>query len=231
MNTGLSETEANEMLGELLSYNIDASKEINKDNTVTLLVDQAQFAEAETILKKMGLPRPRQPDIAQLLNSGGLVPSPAAEWARWNYVKGEELSHMIASIPGVVSAQVNLATARKSGPFDKVPPPSASVLVTVFRDSMRADLIPQIKQLVAFGAENFTYDHVSVMVSPVDRPAPKPAEIVQVGGVRVLKASLSNAIWMLAGAALCSALLAIALTYVVTAMRGRKKASQNGNSV
>lgn len=104
---------------------------------------------------------------------------------------------MVSSIPGVTSAEVRVANPRKETPFDEAPPPSASVLALVKRDAITADLVPQIKQLVAYGIENIDYDRVGVVVSPVDPPPPPAVDLVTFGGVVMQRGSVKRALFLL----------------------------------
>ncbi|GEM_PF-1548291 len=197
LHSGLQEREANEMLGKLLEYNIDAAKQTDKDNLVTLMVDEAQFGEAVDLLKRFGLPRPDYETMGEVFTGDGLVASPVTEWARFNFALSQELSNMVSSIPGVISAQVHIANPRKETPFDEVPLPSASVLALVSRDAMTAELVPQIKQLVAFSVEKIDYDRVGVVVSPVDPPVRPELDLVALGGVIMHRNSQTQAILLI----------------------------------
>ncbi len=211
------------MLGQLLMHDIDASKEIDKDKTVSLWVEKAQFADAEQLLRGLGLPRRPRATLAQVFKSDGLVPSPAEEWAKLNYAKAEGLSRMIAAIPGVVSVEVDLANPQRKEPFENVPPPSASVVVTAFKDMVGPELIPHIKQLIAFGVENISYDRVSVLIASVDRPKTRPPETIDAWGVRFFKSSYPAVLQVLAGVAALAAVLTGVTIYGVTLLRRRKK--------
>ncbi|RCS21559.1 EscJ/YscJ/HrcJ family type III secretion inner membrane ring protein [Phyllobacterium salinisoli] len=230
MNSGLEEKEANEMLGQLLLHDINASKQVNKDKTISLWIEKDQFAQAEYLMRNLGLPRRPRMTMEQIFKSDGLIPSPVEEWAKLNYAKTEGLSRMIASIPGVVSAEIDLANPQRKESFEKVLPPSASVIVTVFKDSINPELIPQIKQLIAFSIENITYDRVSVVVAPVERPKKQPAETMEVWGVKLFKNSYLTALGMLAGVAMLTAFLTAITYYGVIIIRRRKRSKSNDNS-
>ena len=199
--SGLSEKEANNMLGKLLEYNIQATKQADKDNQITLLVDEAQFGKAVDLLKSFGLPRPKFETMGEVFTGDGLVTSPVKEWARFNFALSQELSNMVSSIPGVISAEVHVANPRKTTPFDEVPPPSASVLALVSRDAITAELVPQIKQLVAYGVENINYDRVGVVISPVDPPVQPDLDLTAFGGVAIRKGSVERASLLAGGIA------------------------------
>lgn len=222
LNSGLDEKEANEMLSKLLEHNIVAEKRRDKGSTVTILVDKTQFGEAVDLLKKYGLPRQKYANMGDIFSSDSLVSSPTQEWARLNYARTQELSRTISSIPGVISAEVNIANPRKQTSFDEVPPPTASVLVLVAKDAVSANLVPQIKELVSFSLENVEYDRVAVVVSPVDIPAPQPAKFVGFGGVTFYQKDLKSAILMLIGVGLICAVITAAGIVVFLRYRAKK---------
>jgi len=222
--SGLSEQEANNMLGKLLEYDIDATKQADKDNHITLLVDEAQFGQAVDLLKSFGLPRPQFETIGKVFTGDGLVTSPVKEWARLNFALSQELSKMVSSIPGVVSAEVHIANPRKTTPFDEVPPPSASVLAIVNRSAVTAELVPRIRQLVAHSIENVQYEKVGVVVLPVDPPPPPTIEFVSLGGVAIRKGGEERAVLLAGGIAVFSLVLgAAAALSVGTNLRSRRK--------
>lgn len=211
--SGLAEKEANEMLGKLLEYNIDVTKQIGKNNEVTLLVDEAQFGRSVELLERYGLPRPQYATVGKVFSGDGLVTSPLQEWARFNFALSQELSQMVSSIPGVVSAEVRVANPRKETFFEDTPPPSASVLALVNRNAITAELVPQIKQLVAFGMENIDYDRVGVVVSPIDPPAKPEVEFVTFGGVVLQKGSLTKLFFILGAAIVLSGAVGVTAGY------------------
>jgi len=221
--SGLDEKEANSMLGKLLEYSIDATKQADKNNQITLLVDEAQFGEAVELLKSFGLPRPKYETIGKVFTGDGLVTSPLQEWARLNFALSQELSNMVSSIPGVISAEVHIANPRKNTPFEELPPPSAAVLALANRDAITAELIPQIKQLVAHSVENVEYDRVGVVVTPVDPPTPANAELVALGGITMRKNSTGWAVFLAGAIVVTGAGLGAGMTMAAQSYLGRRR--------
>ncbi len=201
LHSELPEKKANEILAKLLEYNIDATKQTSKNNLVTLMVDETQFSEAVELLDRFGLPRPDYETMGKVFTGEGLVASPVTEWARFNFALSQELSSMVSSIPGVISAQVHIANPRKETPLDKVLPPSVSVLVLVSRDAMTAQLVPQIKQLMAYSVEKIDYDRVGVVVSLVDPPIKPARDLVILGGVIMQRNSQTQALFVIVAVA------------------------------
>jgi type III secretion protein J len=168
LHSNLEESEANAMMAKLLSEGIDVTKVMGKDG-VSLMVNSRQFGPAVEILESYGLPERSFSTMGEVFANDNLVASPMQEWARFNYAKAQELSQSITSIPGVIQADVHIASSRKQTPFDESSPPSASVLIQMHSDMITAELVPQIKQLVAFSIPDIEYSRVGVIVSPVAR--------------------------------------------------------------
>lgn len=222
LNSGLEEREANEVLGRLLSANIQASKTKDKDNKVTLFVDESQFAEAVTLLKKLGLPRKNYVTMGDVFAADGLVSSPLQEQARFNFAQTQGLARTISSMPGISLAEVHIANPVKHTPFDDPGPPSASVFVLADQDQIAPDLIPKIKQLVAFSIENVAYDRVGVIVSPVEIPQPEPAELVRFAGIELPRHVVGRVLGLAGGVALASVAIGCGGTFLAQWVIGRK---------
>lgn len=227
LNTGLDERTANEMLSKLLAHDISASKKVGKDEKITLLVDEAQFSEAVELLSALGLPREQHVSMGDVFAEGGLVSSPTQEQARMNFAQTQELAGTISSLPGIISAKVHIASTIKDGPFDEVSP-SASVLVVIEENARRSDLIPKIKELVAFSVEGMAYDNVAVVVSSVALPTRPDIEFVGMAGVRLPKSSMSAAIGLLAVAGLVSGALSAVATFFAMRFLGKKQQANGG---
>jgi len=183
LNTGLQESDANDMVAVLLAEGITVSKVPAKDNRVDLMVDEDRFADAVNLLKARGLPRDRFASLETVFKQEGLISTPAEEAARFLYARGQELAHSISTIEGVLSARVHIASPKRNSPFDKADQQRASVLVRVNAMNMADGLVPQIKRLVAFGVEGLGYDDVSVMLTPVHVEDRSPALDTFLGSV------------------------------------------------
>ncbi|MBC8719591.1 type III secretion inner membrane ring lipoprotein SctJ [Ochrobactrum sp. Marseille-Q0166] len=192
LNRGLDEREANLMMSNLLKHNIGSSKQSQKDGTVKLFVERSKFAKAVELLESLKLPRPKYVNVGELFKDTGLISNPLQEWARFVYARSQELAKSISEMPGVVSAEVHIASPRKVDPFTEVTPPSASVLVVIEPELTDPAIIPQIKSLISYSIENMSYDRVAVVVSRVE-PASFPVErVVTVAGFSVPEAQLSK---------------------------------------
>jgi type III secretion protein J len=190
LNSNLDEQEANEMMAKLMASGVSVSKTMGKEG-VTLMVEESQFAQAVDVLASHGLPRRSFSTIDEMFAEQGMVASPLQEWARFNYAKAQELSESISTIPGVIKADVHIASSRKQSAFETVSPPSASVLIQMQEDMITPGLVPQIKQLVSFSIPDIEYDRVGVIVSPILREE-KHAEMVSMAGILVHPGSVQK---------------------------------------
>ncbi len=215
LNAGLSERDANEEVALLLRSGIPAAREVDpKDRTLVVSVEQSRFADAVDVLRTHGLPHQHYDSIVDVFKGGGLVSSPTEERARMVYALGEELSRTVSEIDGVLSARVHIVLPDNDPLRRDVPPSSASVFIRDMPGAAVADLVPQIKMLVANGVAGLSYDKVSVVLVPglqAADAAPSGPEMqdvaglwVERGGARVLQAVLAAAgaaILLLAGLA------------------------------
>lgn len=176
--TNLGEREANTMLAVLLRDGIPASRKVQDDGQLKIVVDEKRFAQAMAVLDDAGLPGQTFSNMGEVFKGNGLVSSPVQERAQMVFALSEELSHTVSQIDGILSARVHVVLPDNDLLKRVISPSSASVLV---RYDPRTDidvLIPQIKTLVANGISGLGYDGVSVTaikaVVPVgaDRQAP-----------------------------------------------------------
>ena len=160
--TGLSEREANEMLAILIDAGISGSKEVAKDKTSSLMVEESDFAEAVQLLKRNGMPRANFGNIGEIFKKEGLISSPMEERARFIYALGQELSETISQIDGVLSARVHVVVPENFSPLERPVPSSASVFIRHQPGASVSKLTTQIKLLVTNSIEGLVYDKVSV---------------------------------------------------------------------
>ncbi|WP_024693174.1 type III secretion system inner membrane ring lipoprotein SctJ, partial [Pseudomonas syringae] len=160
--TNLGEREANAMLAVLLRDGIPASRKVQDNGQLKVMVDEKRFAEAMAALDDAGLPGQSFSNMGEVFKGNGLVSSPVQERAQMVYALSEELSHTVSQIDGILSARVHVVLPDNDLLKRVISPSSASVLV---RYDPRTDinvLIPQIKTLVANGISGLGYDGVSV---------------------------------------------------------------------
>jgi len=204
----LDEPQANQVLVALGDAGLPARKERDggEDGAFSVVVRPAEAAAARSVLSARDLPRARSPGFTELFGSGGLVPTPLEEHARYLHALSGELARTLESLDGVLAARVHLALPAPD-PLrpDARRTPRASILLKC-RPDARGRLDAQadgLRRMVAGAAEGLDPASVSVLVSEA---APSPAP-------RIQEPRISRA-W-LAGSALALAVLlgAGALTF------------------
>ncbi len=164
--SNLTEEHANEMVAVLREGNIDSGKQAGEEGKWTVTVAQGDFAKAVDILRARGLPKEQFQNLGTIFPAGGITETGLAQRARLIFGLEQQLSKMISSIDGVVTAQVQLAMPEPDQLTQEVKPTSASVLV---KSRSGFDLQSQrgtIKSLVASGVEGLAYDNVTVAIVP-----------------------------------------------------------------
>jgi len=165
----LSEQEANDMVALLISADLPATKQREKDNRFTVMTSGKAFANAVSVLHANGFPRQNYDTLGEVFAKEGFVSSPLEERARLNHALSQEIAHTISSIDGVVMARVHLAVPERDNLSDTVSSASASVFVKHRPDVDLTDSIGQIKALVVNGIENLPYEQVTVALFKADQ--------------------------------------------------------------
>lgn len=166
--TNLDERQANEMVAVLQQNGIASNRTLNQAGTMTIAVDENRFAQAVDILKQAGLPRQEFATLGSVFQRDGLVASPVQERAQMIFALSQELSRTVSDIDGVVSARVHLVLPENDPLKQNLLPSSASIFIRHHADAPIAELVPQIKMLVANGVAGLSYDKVSTVLVPVD---------------------------------------------------------------
>lgn len=165
---GLQEQEANEMIAILEDANISASKEINKEGLVTLIISKTDFSKAINTLKKNGMPREKLINIGEVYKKEGLISSPSEERARFLYARSQELSSTLSGLNDVLKARVHIAMPERKSLVKKASKPTASVWIWHQPGAETDSLIPQIKTAVAYSVEELDYSSVMVFLIPTN---------------------------------------------------------------
>jgi type III secretion protein J len=206
--TNLEQREANAMVAVLLRDGIPASRKVQDNGQLTVVVDEKRFAQAMTALDDAGLPGQSFSNMGQVFKSNGLVSSPVQERAQMVYALSEELSHTVSQIDGILSARVHVVLPDNDLLKRVISPSSASVLVRYDPATDIDPLIPQIKTLVANGISGLTYEGVSVTaikasVSTTERASTEP-RLASFLGVWVLEDNLAQVRLIFGALLLCS---------------------------
>lgn len=161
--TGLSQKEANEMYALLKNEKISIHKEADKENTVKLLVDESDIAQATEILKQHGYPREVFSSLKDVFPKDSLISSPVEEQARLNFVKEQALAKTISQIDGVINARVHVVLPNNN---DKNNHSSASVFIKYSPHAQLDNYTPQIKRLINNSIAGLDFDRISVILIP-----------------------------------------------------------------
>jgi type III secretion protein J len=200
--SNLDERAANSMVAALLQAGIPASRKVQDNGQLSVMVDEQRFAQAMAVLDNAGLPGERFANLGEVFKSNGLVSSPVQERAQMVYALSEELSHSVSQIDGIVSARVHVVLPDNDLLKRVISPSSASVLVRYEPGTPINTLLPQIKTLIANGIAGLAYDGVSVTAVEAHTPAAavqQPA-MASFMGVWMLESDLPRARWLFGGA-------------------------------
>ena len=202
--SSLSEPDAMEMVALLQHSGIAAERTVAKDGTDTVRVDDARIADAVDLLKRHQLPHEHFASMGEVFQQQGLIASPTEERARYMFALSQELEHTLSEIDGVLSARVHVVLPHNDPLQQESDPAAAAVFLRYSQHAQVADILPQVKMLVANSIQGLSYDKVTVILLPV---APPEQEIVpQSGG---LSEFFANApLGLILGA--CGGVLAIA---------------------
>lgn len=174
----LDEVQANEMVAILREAGVSADRQMEKDKTVTVLVENRHFADAVNQLKARGYPRQTFANLGTVFAGGGLVASPVEERAKMMYALSEELGRTISSIDGVLTARVHIVLGESDLLQQNNKPSAASVFIRHAAYMPVDNFVSQIKMLVANAVAGVTYDKVSVVLVPVDVARPEPPSLL-----------------------------------------------------
>lgn len=205
LQTGLAESDANEMITLLKRHGISASKSRAKDG-VALSVREGQLARAAELLQAAGLPKRQLSDLGRVFKKEGMISTPLEERARYLHGLSQELEYTLSQIDGVVMARVHIVLPERVAPGEPVQPSSASVFLK-HRDGFDEDLIlPRVRRLVTTSIPGLVDESgnrkLSVVMLPaqaIEAPAVDWQQVgpfmVEAGSAERLKA------WALAGMA------------------------------
>jgi type III secretion protein J len=161
--SGLTEAEANEVLGLLLSADISATKTASKTG-VGIQVEAGSVSAAIDILHRNGLPRERRSKLGDVFKKENLISSPLEERARYLYALSQELEQTLSSIDGVVTARVHVVLPERAGPLEASTPSSASVFLKFQKGYGVESVVVPVRALVANGIPGLSPDRVAVVL-------------------------------------------------------------------
>jgi type III secretion protein J len=182
----LDEREANDMIALLHKHGVAAERSFAKDGTSQISVEENRLPQAIELLKANGLPRRTFTNMGEVFKSSGLISSPTEERARFIYALSEELSRTISDIDGVLSARIHVVLPKNDLLRQDATPSSASVFIRHDSRAPLKSLLPHVKMLVANSIEGLSYEKVSVVLVPVERPSVDVAASRTVGAAGLM---------------------------------------------
>ncbi len=191
----LGEREATDMMALLMRQGIDAERITAKDGTSTLQVERSRIPDAVALMKANQLPRSEYANMGAIFEQKGIVSSPVAERARLIYALSQELSRTLSDIDGVLTARVHVVLPRNDPLRGESGPSSAAVFIRHDARNPMADLLPQIKTLVAGSIEGLSYSKVAVILLPVETAERPVAPLPEMSKGGTATAALAWAPW------------------------------------
>ncbi|WP_133645579.1 type III secretion system inner membrane ring lipoprotein SctJ [Paraburkholderia flava] len=230
--SGLSEAEANQMVGVLADAGISASKDNDARDTSDrqswlVEVSDDDMHSALTVLHSNGLPRPHYTSIGELFQKQGLVSTPAEERMRYLYGVSQDLSRTLQDIEGVVVARVQVVIPENDPLADKIKPSSAAVYIRYRPGVDLRAMAPMVKDLVAHSIEGLQYDNVSLFLQPA---AEKPLPANGIGNALNDIVHLRSPLGWLVGALVALTFIVLALSAARRGMFGRRLAGLLGSA-
>ena len=175
LQSGLTETEAQEIVVLLKEHGIDAATEREAGDekegskwTVNVLGGDQNLVVAWRVLRENGLPREKEKGLSDVFAGGGMIPTAAEEKARLLVGLSGEIGRTLKSVKGVVDARVHVVLPDNSPLLDKSQwsPTTASVLIK-FQGSQPPLKEAEVKELVSKGVEGLQPDNVGVVFNRV----------------------------------------------------------------
>ncbi|MGQ3211779.1 type III secretion system inner membrane ring lipoprotein SctJ [Shinella sp.] len=235
--SGLTESEANEMLAILMSNGV-ATEKSKLAETFTLRIEEDDMVRAITILTAKGYPKIARQSIGSVFQKGGIISSPFEERVRYIYALGEEVAQTLSQIDGVLTARVHVVLPDQPQLGQPVKPSSAAVFI---KHEPGVDLeffVPQIRRLVSSSIEGMDYSAVTVVLTEALPPELSAAQADQsmisvIPGLTVKQSDASYFWWLLYGGLtmillLFTAIVATGILLFRRRPRQRKAASGTG---
>ena len=144
----LSENDANEVIAELASKHIEASKRSSKEG-VSVMLSAVDINRAVRALEAAGLPRRMRSSLGEIFRKEGVISTPLEERARYIYALSQELEATLSQIDGIIVARVHVVLPERVAPGEPVQPASAAVFIK-HANSLDPDIVlPRIRRMVS----------------------------------------------------------------------------------
>jgi len=171
--SGLSESDANDIVATLAAQNIEAGKSPAKQGFV-VSVPQGEFGSAIGLLRANGLPRSAYAGMGDVFKKDGMISTPTEEHARYIYALSQELERTLTGIDGIVMARVHPVLPERLAPGEPLQVAACAVLIKyrpgwdsgLYEDRVRRLVVSSIP-----GLANAPANNISIVFVPAD-PAP-----------------------------------------------------------
>lgn len=194
LQTGLNNSDANEIVTVLNRSGIEAQKRIAKDG-VTLSVPETDISRATEAMQAAGLPRRSLSNLGQMFKKEGMISTPLEERVRYIYGLSSELEYTLEQFDHVVGARVHVVLPERIAPGEPIQPSSAAVFIK-YRGNIDEDvMIPRVRSLVAGSIPGLSGEDARSKISVVLVAAEAtvaPVEWTTIGPFRVQRDSAST---------------------------------------
>jgi type III secretion protein J len=165
---GLEEPEANRVVVSLDRADVAATKEVDpaSEGRFRVRVARDDVARALGAMHDEGLPRPHPPGVLDAMGKGALVPSQAAEHARYAAGLAGDLERTMEGVEGVVSARVHLNLPPPEPLCDHPPARATAGVLLEHRGATPPLSAEDAARLVAGGAPQLSASDVVVVMVP-----------------------------------------------------------------
>ncbi|APD13729.1 EscJ/YscJ/HrcJ family type III secretion inner membrane ring protein [Pandoraea pulmonicola] len=174
LHRSLSETEANQMLALLLVSGLQADKRADA-NGMTVRIERGDFVRGVEVLRQHGMPREKRASVEDLFPSGQLVSSPVQEQAKLVFLKEQRLERMLASLDGVMVAEVSIAQVPTDSAGRATLPPGVAVFMKYSPEINMTQRLTDIRSLVHDSVPGVTPERISIVLQPADYRLPRAA--------------------------------------------------------
>ena len=181
LHRALSETEANQMLALLLVSGLQADKRADTAG-MTVRIERSDFVRGVEVLRQHGLPRQKRASVEDVFPPGQLVSSPVQEQAKLIYLKEQRLERMLASLDGVMVAEVAIAQVPTDSAGRATLPPGVAVFVKYSPEINMTQRLTDIRSLVHDSVPGVTPERISIVLQPADYRVPRAAIDAASGG-------------------------------------------------
>jgi type III secretion protein J len=175
LQSGLSDSDANEIVMVLNRQGIAVEKRKSKEG-VNLVLADTDLSRATALMNSAGLPRRGRESLGEVFKKQGMISTPLEERVRYLHGLSEELGYTLQQFDNVISARVHVVLPERIAPGEPLLPSSAAVFIK-YRPPIDEDAItPRIQRLVASSIPGLSSEDgrskVSVVMTPGEALAP-----------------------------------------------------------